>query len=418
MQKIIHTSKNGGFVPFITAPRYSQDKMTASKLVWSFDPSLAGRDYDKSFDAYKIVVKVKNGVIEPSTRPETTGEPEFSAGTVAAVTMYNQKGQVIWKASGLSADAVSLYQDLVDGDHATAYNSLLDGGFTIVGSDYGKKSRWQGDTIQTGYGDDIVKAKAGHDYITDNGGTDRYDGGKGFDRLFYSSDTLPTQAPLFGIVVDMAAKTVTGPEGSVDKIKNIEMVIGTSLADTFTASNKGDDFAGLAGNDVFVGGTGWDYVGYYYDQYFGGNSGINANVTTGVVIDGFGDVDSITDIEVVEGTPYNDTFAGGETKVDFYGYDGNDTFVFSGTAKKHGEGGLGADSYIYDGTELGRKNYVWGFEVGVDMIQLRGVTNPDDVTITKQKKHKVISFGDTEIVLKFMGKTQIDVDDFDWSHIS
>jgi len=87
---------------------------------------------------------------------------------------------------------------------------------------------------------------------------------------------------------------------------------GTALNGTVDA----DEYFGLAGNDVLVssagadtldGGEGQDTVSYVDDP-----SGVSADLSTGVVIDGFGDTDTLIGIERLFGTDaHDDTLSGG-----------------------------------------------------------------------------------------------------------
>src|SRR5262249_55949034 len=90
-------------------------------------------------------------------------------------------------------------------------------------------------------------------------------------------------------------------------------------------------FRGLAGNDTIDGGAGIDTVDYSTDFRYGtfvfmnGANGVIVNLGAGTATDGFGDTDTLSNIENVIGTNFADTITGSSADNTLTGGGGNDT---------------------------------------------------------------------------------------------
>ncbi|THH37392.1 calcium-binding protein [Aliishimia ponticola] len=121
---------------------------------------------------------------------------------------------------------------------------------------------------------------------------------------------------------------------------------------TYTGGNSidtgiGDDvIVGLQGDDLIDGEEGFDTVRYDLDASYGGNRGINGNLDTKLVTDGFGTTDSLFNIEEIIGTDNSDSLIAGDNDVRFEGRSGSDTF-FGGTGTTEFDGGNGTDTLTY-----------------------------------------------------------------------
>ena len=169
-----------------------------------------------------------------------------------------------------------------------------------------------------------------------------------------------------GVTVDLRAGTATkyvGGTAGTDTLIDIERVRGTSFADTFFGSNtanlRQERFQGLAGDDVINGGAGYDVVSYTADRGQGGTAGVTVNLATGTATDGFGDHDTLTNIEVVHGTTYADTLTGDAGDNSFSGRGGADVISGGGGSDEIDLyfddviGGAGASINLATGTALG-----------------------------------------------------------------
>lgn len=88
-------------------------------------------------------------------------------------------------------------------------------------------------------------------------GVDKYDGGKGFDGLWFGANNY--NGGVNGIVINAAeGKVLDDGYGNSEKFKSIESFTGTKFGDIFTGSNKADEFKGEDGNDTMTGGKGGD----------------------------------------------------------------------------------------------------------------------------------------------------------------
>ncbi|HRK18846.1 MAG TPA: calcium-binding protein [Hyphomicrobiaceae bacterium] len=170
-------------------------------------------------------------------------------------------------------------------------------------------------------------------------GNDTIDGGAGNDAVEYRYDEFNGASA--GVSVNLVTNRATDGFGNIDTLISIESAGGTSFADTFLGNAGNNAFTGFAGNDTINGGTGvQDTVRYDGDWIYGGLSGVNVNLATGVATDGFGNTDSLTGIEWVRASRFADTLTGSADNNLFAGLMGSDTI----------NGGAGVDiaAYVYD----------------------------------------------------------------------
>lgn len=192
------------------------------------------------------------------------------------------------------------------------------------------EERWQG--WQGGGGDDTINAGDGEDSL------DYYNEARG-----HSNSS--------GVTVNFSTGTATDSYGDTDTFSGIEIVEGTSLADTFIGRNGADfiEFRGLEGNDRLAGTVnGYEFANYNRDESRGGNNGINANLTQNTVVDGFGDTDVVTNIDQLRATNFNDMIVG-SSHHEVFEDSGGDDIVFGAAGNDTFYGGGGDDTY-YGGT--------------------------------------------------------------------
>lgn len=196
------------------------------------------------------------------------------------------------------------------------------------------------------------------------GGNDTIDGGSGWDRAEYDGSPYGVQVTLGGRADGTARDgwrtnaTVAGSDGT-DTLRGIEEVRGSSFNDTLTGSDEADlfeSFDGRAGSDVINGRGGTDRV-----QYDAAPFGVQVNLATGTARDGWRSnstlpssdgTDTLTSIEQVWGSGWNDTITGSSAdnrlegrggNDSLQGEDGNDT-LDGGDGDDSLLGGSGADS--------------------------------------------------------------------------
>ena len=222
------------------------------------------------------------------------------------------------------------------------------------------------DDITGTVGNDIIRGNAGDDTFVGSAGNDTIEGGAGFDTLDFSAQS--TDLSLTGLRFDYNNWTYISALGN-DRFLSIDQVMSGSGNDTITVSsgnaniisNAGNDtITSTSGRDTIESGTGDDSVntssgddliiaGAGNDTYNGssGNdlvdyasstSAIDVNLATGAVAnDGFGDVDSLVEVEAIAGSDFNDKITGSDANNYISGRGGNDTL----------DGGAGNDFLVY-----------------------------------------------------------------------
>ncbi|WP_147127113.1 beta strand repeat-containing protein [Shimia ponticola] len=242
----------------------------------------------------------------------------LTGATEATLTPLDTAGGTILTIDGLLLaveDLVSIATSVREDSNLNAWYNMLDDYARVVngsedrdylaGSPNADVINGLGgnDIIFAGAGDDTVNGGGGRDYIIVTEGNNTIDGGaSGEDQVSYEDAAN-------GVNVNLEAGTATN--GSfTDTISNVELARGSAFDDTIVGVNNGDDFSqisGLAGNDTLTGGTGTnDMLDYSRDEREGGTSGVTVNLQTGTATDGFGDTDTISGFEEVNGTGFDD----------------------------------------------------------------------------------------------------------------
>ena len=255
------------------------------------------------------------------------------AGTVDHVIIQNDKGQLILDAEGISVKYEALYfaalGEFLAVTEVVRLVSTKDD--TILGTNFS-------DELMVGEdgGDDLVKGFGGDDFFRASGGDNTLIAGNGHDELAYHfswSGGLPKR----GANVDNAAGSAINPWGGRDEISGFEVFRGSQKDDVYAGNGGNETFRTLGGNDKVDGRGGRDTIDYDFDNNYGGEDGIVANLVTGKVIDGYGYTDTVKNIEAIIGTEYADSFVGSDKGDEFTGLSGNDTF----------RGGQGADMFLF-----------------------------------------------------------------------
>ncbi|GAA5181126.1 hypothetical protein GCM10025771_27280 [Niveibacterium umoris] len=244
--------------------------------------------------------------------------------------------------------------DLINGTAGPDEISGLDGNDTISGLA-------GDDSLYGGAGNDSLSGGDGTDWLIGGQGSDVIDGGAGNDAASFEDGNQ-------GAVINLATGVVSNDGfGNAETILNVENLHGTNFADQLTfADNSGYVFA-RAGNDTLIGGAngmtffagsgadsiiggaGRDNVSYFDDTFDARGAithGINANLTWGWVVDGWGDKDTVSGIEDVTGSQRNDWIVGNAQDNQLDGGDGND-YLRGGAGNDLLIGGAGIDRVSY-----------------------------------------------------------------------
>jgi Ca2+-binding RTX toxin-like protein len=214
-------------------------------------------------------------------------------------------------AIGEGADTLVEIERLIGSDHADALtgnsekNSITGGG----GSD--RIEGLGGPDIQKGgVGDDRISGGDGLDSHYGGPGDDTMDGGEGQDTPSFKFSPDP-------VTVDLEEGTATG-EGE-DTFVNMEIVAGSRHGDTLLGSSESDTFYPLGGNDTIDGRDGFDFV-----VYLQSSAAVVVDLAEGAAAGGEGS-DTLTSMEGVVGTAYDDDLFGDDLDNALYGLGGDDT---------------------------------------------------------------------------------------------
>jgi Ca2+-binding RTX toxin-like protein len=172
-------------------------------------------------------------------------------------------------------------------------------------------------------GNDTMDGRGGIDLISGGLGDDAVDGGDGSDIASFDHTSE-------GVVVDLSLGTAIG-EGS-DTLANLEGVIGSPFNDTLIGSDVDEILWAFGGNDIIDGAGGVDFTVYNLAP-----SSVNVNLQTGTATGGDGN-DTLTNLEGIVGSFFDDVLVGDEQNNSFDGQAGHDDIS-----------GAGGDDYFFGG---------------------------------------------------------------------
>lgn len=215
------------------------------------------------------------------------------------------------------------------------------------------------------------------------------------------------------VIADFAHSTaavtvdLTDGTGLPDALKTALHVIGSDLADgrdVIFGNDSNNGLFGLAGNDVLEGGKGADVIdggaGWDYASYTRSSQGVTVNLLTGVNTGGDAQGDTLTSIEAVFGSNYDDTLTGSNNDDLLRGGNGNDT-LSGGNGNDQLYGDAGNDTYFFNSgkdtlTETTGVDRVV-FDSTLKLEQVRVVGNTLFFNIDQNQ----ITFNDINLIEKF-----------------
>ena len=134
-------------------------------------------------------------------------------------------------------------------------------------------------------------------------------------------------------------------------------------------------FRAGSGNDTLMGTVNRDRVDYRDTGFDGAGpvtQGVNVDLAAGTAIDGYGDTDSLTSIERVDGTQFDDTLRGNDDRNDFNGLQGNDLLDGRGGDRDRAEYDEDPGAVLVD-LATGTATDGWGdTDTLISMEQVRG----------------------------------------------
>ena len=138
----------------------------------------------------------------------------------------------------------------------------------------------------------------GSDFVSDFTDYVEFEGRGGDDTIIGNGATrIAYRAAAEGVTVDLASGIATGGASvGIDSFTDVNQAVGSAFDDTLTGSNSSDDtLLGGAGTDHLDGRGGFDLV-----DYGEAAAGVTADLDAGQATDdGFGDVDTLVEIEAL-----------------------------------------------------------------------------------------------------------------------
>jgi len=209
-------------------------------------------------------------------------------------------------------------------------------------------------------------------------------GGTGTDTLTYKGSDA-------GVTVNLATGAASGGDAQGDTISGFENLIGSANDDNLTGDGNANTLDGRGGDDVLIGGAGADVLdggsGTDTASYAGSGAGVNINLGTGTGTGGDAQGDTLTSIEIVIGSNFDDVMSAGGASQTFDGGAGDDALtggsgsdlLIGGAGADVLDGGNGSDTASYIGSSAGvTVNLATGVNTGGD-AQGDTLTNIEDV---------------------------------------
>lgn len=227
------------------------------------------------------------------------------------------------------------------------------------------------DTFIGGSDRDRFSGLRGRDTI--DGGDDSFDsnGVRTEDRrdeVRYDNDYW--QGGTRGIIVNLETSFANGSVrgtirdgfGNLDKVIDIERVVGTRYNDVFNGSRMDNHFDGAEGRDSYDGGDGFDilrFTNWTGDTEVGNVTVDLSRVTNQVINDGFGNVEVALNMEGIISRDGNDILRGNSFDNYLEGQGGRDTMT----------GGGGSDEFLWwEDAQFGDGDRITDFNAADDLL--------------------------------------------------
>ena len=215
--------------------------------------------------------------------------------------------------------------DTIDGRDGADFLSGGDGADILYGG--GGNDSLQGDA-----GNDLLFGGEGNDVLQGGEGSDALDGGAGTgDMASYFNSATSVTVNLSGVVI--------GGDAAGDTLINIENIGGSAFNDTLTGNGLGnfidggagdDTIYGMGGNDNLQGGLGADTLnggdGFDNVSYFNAGGAVTVSLLDSTATGADGN-DTLSNIENISGSRFNDTLTGDMSNNSIFGDDGDDAIA-------------------------------------------------------------------------------------------
>lgn len=204
------------------------------------------------------------------------------------------------------------------------------------------------------------------DILEGDAGVNRLDGGPGVDWLSYAGSDA-------GVDVRLRSGAGSGGHAEGDEIANIENMEGSHYDDVFGGDSGANHLSGRNGNDGLWGSSGDDTLegGAGADRLFGGggtdwviyphsDTGVTVNLQDGAGTGGHAEGDTITDVENISGSAYDDVLTGDGNANELVGGAGDDELLGNagndllegGAGIDRMDGGSGMDTAVYRNSDV------------------------------------------------------------------
>jgi Ca2+-binding RTX toxin-like protein len=358
---------NGGVDTFIGALQTGDDGFTSGNMTVNYGGNSAGavtlnlRDgiINDGFGNADVLTNIREFGLNGATSDVFIGsaESEFiSSGVSGSRSIDGGGGFDRWGAQSSRDTVGNQGTGLLLADNSPK-GALYDGAFSKVEVELGTGNDagvWTGvarkyqlinnvwtlrstDTLRSienangSIGDDRLIGSGDSNSFRGGEGNDYIDGGLGNDTVTYVGWGGSSSIPVFGVTVNLTAGTATDSYGHTDTLVSIESAYGTALADELTG------FA-IAGSRTFLRGlSGLDRIaapvaGTLITADYAGDAGaVTVNLATQSATDGWGDADTLVNIQSARGSRNSDTLTGGALNDTLYGEAGNDTLLGGGS---------------------------------------------------------------------------------------
>jgi Ca2+-binding RTX toxin-like protein len=335
------------------------------------DDNLSGGDGDDSLDGGDANDNLSGGQGDDRLVGGAGFDNASYWGASGAVTVdLSKQGAAQTVGGGEGVDTLfgienlggSMHGDVLSGDEAGNFINGEAGDDSISG-------RGGNDQLLGLSGADTLAGDAGNDNLQGGQGDDRLEGGDGFDNAGYFS---ATGAVTVDLAIQGVAQTVGADQGQ-DTLVSIENLGGSNgFGDVLSGDNAGnqingnggsDTLSGRGGEDVLIGGAGDDRLdggeGLDYAIYSGAGGAVNVSlaVTGPQNVGGGQGLDTLINVENLQGSNFGDTLTGGADGNILVGLGGGDTLsglagndvLVGGAGNDLLEGGEGADVAYYFG---------------------------------------------------------------------
>ncbi len=217
------------------------------------------------------------------------------------------------------------------GDTLTSIENLTGSGFadTLTGDN-------GANTLDGGGGNDVLSGLGGGDALLGGAEDDTLIGGINGDNLDggTGNDWASYAASAAGVTVNLATGTGAGGHANGDTLVSVENVVGSAFADTLTGDGDNNILVGGGGNDSLVGGAGGDSLdggaGNDTASYILSTAGVTVDLSVGTGMGGDAAGDTLTGIENLTGSAFDDTITGDVGANSLRGLGGNDTLSGDG----------------------------------------------------------------------------------------